>query len=612
MNTEPSPSYPGESGTMDLPGTAFRDARLFILFLSMVTLIWMLAPLFPKLSKHGDDTSFTVLATLEGHTNGVNSVAFSPDGKYMLSGSWDNTLKLWDFSKRTLIREYIGHTGGVRSVAFSPDGKYAVSGSDDQTLRLWLVSSGKELRKFEGHEAEVLSVAYSPDGSLIASGGNDKTVKLWQSDTGNLLQSLEDHKREVLSVAFSPDGTLLASGAADRKILLWEVASGNLLHTFSGHGDWIRALAFSPDGAYLLSGSDDQTLKLWDVGQKQLIRTLSESDYGITDLAFSPGGHYAISGSFGNLMKLWNIETGETLGEFHGHTDWVYAVAFAPDGTHVLSGSWDTTLKLWETPVSDPAGATASSARLVNISTRAQAMGGSDDIFAAFVIQGSGNKTVMVRGLGVNNTDTLLTLVNMTNPQNHIVLGSSDNWENGNPGLNKIQDLPPNLRPQFATDSGLLVDLSAGVYSVIISSKTDSGQAVAGVDDVGGTGDARLVNISTRAQALSGADAIFAAFIIQGDGTLPVIIRGLGVNGTDTLLKVLNITNPKNHIVLGTNDNWADSPQVNEINELPANLRPQQATDSGLLLHLPAGTYSAIIESRTHSGLAVAGVDALR
>ncbi|MGB6297060.1 MAG: AAA-like domain-containing protein [Rivularia sp. (in: cyanobacteria)] len=166
---------------------------------------------------------------LEGHQDEVFSVAFSPDGKTLASGSWDNTIKLWNISSGKIISSLDGHLAPVSSVAFSPDGKTLATGSVDKTIKLWNISSGKIISTLEGHQNIVFSVAFSPDGKTLASGSSDKTIKLWNISSGKIISTLEGDQEPVFSVAFSPDGKTLATGSSDNTIKLWSLDLDDLL-----------------------------------------------------------------------------------------------------------------------------------------------------------------------------------------------------------------------------------------------------------------------------------------------------------------------------------------------------------------------------------------------
>ena len=249
-----------------------------------------------------------VLHTLHGHTNEVRSVTFSPDGRTLASGSWDNTIKLWDTASGQVIRTLRGHTTTIYSVAFSPDGLTLATASWDATIKLWDVMSGQLLRTIQSQTGGVSSVAFSPDGRILASGGgNNDTISLWDASNGRLLRTLKCHTINVDSVAFSPDGRTLASGNFDLSIELWDITSGQLLRTLQGHKDPLMSIAFSHDGRWLASGSQDKSINLWDPIGGKLLRTLVGHTGWVNTVAFSPDGRTLASGSADNTVKLWDL-----------------------------------------------------------------------------------------------------------------------------------------------------------------------------------------------------------------------------------------------------------------------------------------------------------------
>jgi len=291
---------------------------------------------------------------LHGHDGPVNSVAFSPDGSRIVSGSWDNTLRLWDANTGKTIGDPLhGHNSYVVSVAFSPDGSRIVSGSWDKTLRLWDANTGKAIGKpLRGHDSLVYSVAFSPDGSRIVSGSQDKTLRLWDANTGKAIgKPLRGHDREVNSVAFSPDGSRIASGSTDNTLRLWDANTGKAIgKPLIGHDDTVYSVTFSPNGSRLVSSSWDKTLRLWDANTGMAIGEPLHGHEGPVDsVAFSPDSSRIVSGSSDKTLRLWKVNTGETIGEsLYGHDSFVYSVAFSPDGSRIASGSEDNTLRLWD------------------------------------------------------------------------------------------------------------------------------------------------------------------------------------------------------------------------------------------------------------------------
>ncbi len=279
----------------------------------------------------------------------ANSVAFSPDGKRIVTGSLDATAKVWDAQSGKELLTLKGHSSSVMSVAFSPDGTRIVTGSTDGTAKVWDAQSGKELLTLS-MGSSVNSVAFSPDGRRIVTGnaeaGSSDAAKVWDAQSGKELLTLRAASN-VDSVAFSPDGRRIATGSyfyATAKV--WDAQSGKELLRLEGHSHGVDSVAFSPDSRRIATGSADATVKVWDAETGKELLTLSMGS-SVNSVAFSPDGRRIATGSV-DAAKVWDAQRGEEVLTLKGHSSSVMSVAFSPDGTRIVTGSTDGTAKVWD------------------------------------------------------------------------------------------------------------------------------------------------------------------------------------------------------------------------------------------------------------------------
>ena len=330
---------------------------------------------------------------LKAHTSYVRSVAFNHDGTMIVSGSGDNTIRVWDVSTGVCLSTLKGHTGDINSVAFNHDGTKIVSASGDffdfsnrgdNTVRVWNVSTGVCLSTLKGHTRSVNSVAFNHDGTKVVSASSDKTIRVWNVTTGECLSTLKGHTSSINSVAFNADDTKIVSASNDKTIRVWNVSSEvtvliikNIASTYiddQASEDGFNSVALSPDGTKIVSASgvtifeesrsiwgpdvieNNNAIRIWDISTGECLSTLKGHTSSVNSVAFNHDGTKIVSGSNDETTRIWDVSTGvclstlKTLHAYVRHTNLgaVNSVAFNHDGTKIVSALRDNTIRLWD------------------------------------------------------------------------------------------------------------------------------------------------------------------------------------------------------------------------------------------------------------------------
>jgi len=326
------------------------------------------------------------------HTSRINSIAFHPNSQYIVSGSDDKTIRLWNWEQDLVTPPFLGHEGEVTSVVFGHNGQYIISGSTDGTIRLWNFQLQLLGKPFVGHKGAVNSIAISPDGQFVVSGGDDGTIRFWNLRGEQLKRPLNGHQGAVNSIAISPDGRLIVSGGVDNTVRLWNQKGKPIKVPFVGHQEvqsfrkkGVCCVVFSPDSQCIASSGTDGTIRLWNLegeliippldagsssvcfhpngrrlasvggGQINLWTTdghpveeffLGES-YAFNSIAFSSNGKYLVTGSDGKALRIWDLEGDELVQPIQAHETEITTVTFSPDGQTIASSSFDKAVRLW-------------------------------------------------------------------------------------------------------------------------------------------------------------------------------------------------------------------------------------------------------------------------
>lgn len=288
------------------------------------------------------------LKKFDGHQDTVRGVALSTDGRWGVSGSVDQTVRIWDLTSGKEERTLRGHTKEVWAVAFHPNSRQVFSASWDATARMWDIKTGEEKRRYT-HPIDINGLVLSRDASTMLTSCDNHTVYLWDVAKAEELKRFTGHTNFVYCAAFSPDGRHIASGSTDRTVRVYDMGTGNTVKTFECANN-VFNVAFTSDGKYVLS-SGDNVIHMWDILTGKEHRRFEGHSGPVPAMALSPDGRRLLTGGDDKTIRLWDVNSGKELHKFTGHTDTVQCVAFSSDGRRAISGSFDRSVRLWGLPV---------------------------------------------------------------------------------------------------------------------------------------------------------------------------------------------------------------------------------------------------------------------
>jgi WD40 repeat protein len=302
-----------------------------------------------------------------GHMGPVSDVAFTPDGKLLVSAGHDKVIRVWDWQMGRTVRILRGEVGPgdegrIFAMVISPDGRRMAAagqmtppGHKQQRIRIYDLDTGELVQVLAGHKGKVVALAFSPDGTRLLSGSQDRTALLWDLATARPVHRLDRHQAEVYGVGFTPDGARMVTASFDRTLRLWRVADGSAIAEMRGHGEKIYTLAVSRDGS-VASGSFDGEIRLWDGRTGRLLRPLAnQGGAQVGSLSFSPDGRWLVSTCGGGRncaeqpQSVWEVGSGRRIQTYARHDNVTLASAVSPDGRLVATAGGDNNeIHIWD------------------------------------------------------------------------------------------------------------------------------------------------------------------------------------------------------------------------------------------------------------------------
>jgi WD40 repeat protein/DNA polymerase III delta prime subunit len=285
----------------------------------------------------------------------TRNLSWDPTGRFIAESSRHGSINIWDISHVSIIKSQKGYQGTINSLSWSPDGRSLVSGSSDNTLRIWKIDEIKEkievkkdLESHRGHHSSVNGVSWSPDGEKIAGGDSDGIVGIWGAEKGEEIFYIKAHKDSVFSIKWSPNGKQLASASGDKTIRIWNAENMKETFLLSGHTGTVWCVSWSPNENLLASASKDNTIRIWDTSNGKQLKVLNGHVKSVTAVDWSPDGKRIASGSDDQKILIWDIETNNILFSLDKHQSEVTCVSWSKNGKLLASGSWDRTIRIWD------------------------------------------------------------------------------------------------------------------------------------------------------------------------------------------------------------------------------------------------------------------------
>lgn len=282
-----------------------------------------------------------------GHLTTVTSLAFTKDEKFLITGSGDGSIKIWEASRGALIRTIRANSVWVSSIALSRDDRRIYVGGSEKIIREFDLETGALVREFTGITAAANAIVLSPDQRILASADDEKLITLWRTETGEKLRSFVAHADRVTALAWSADGRRLVSGSADKTIKIWNPKDVAPVVTIVGHDDTVNSVTFSADGKRLLSAGSDGAAKVWDAKTGKLRNQVHYDGVALAAAVFLKDGRIATA-SAAKTVEIWDLKTGAMVRQLAGHDEWLASLTLSPDGQSLLSGAADFTARLWD------------------------------------------------------------------------------------------------------------------------------------------------------------------------------------------------------------------------------------------------------------------------